>query len=243
MKKSLVIPCFNEARALPELVDRCRELVAKDDIEVVLVDNGSTDNTWAAMQTLGLPDGAIRTIRVAENQGYGHGIVSGLRACAGEIVGWTHADLQTDPMDFHRALEVATPHLGRSDFLAKGWRVNRPASDQIFTFGMSVFETILLGVAMRDINAQPTVFTREFMNEWIAEAPSDFSLDLFVYFKAKKRKLPIVRVPVQFGERKFGQSHWNIDWRSKLKFIRRTMDYSLRLRRDVQTREDGVGTK
>ena len=52
MKFSLVIPCYNEAANLPLLLERCRKLAAHADIEIVLVDNGSTDNSQTVLREL-----------------------------------------------------------------------------------------------------------------------------------------------------------------------------------------------
>src|SRR5262249_32396910 len=146
----------------------------------------------------------------------------------GDILGWTHADLQTDPMDFIRALDIAAAEPKK--VYVKGARFGRPLSDLAFTMAMSVSETLLMGTALRDINAQPNVFHRDFYASWADKAPYDFSLDLFVYVMARRAGLAVKRFPVRFGERNFGQSHWNVDWRSKYKFIKRTITYSLDLR-------------
>ena len=45
MKASLVIPCFNEGKSIPTLLARCEEIIGDRDIEIVIVDNGSTDDT------------------------------------------------------------------------------------------------------------------------------------------------------------------------------------------------------
>ena len=99
----------------------------------------------------------------------------------------------------------------------------------VFTVGMSLFETALLRQAMWDINAQPTLFHRAFFERW-SEPPTDFSLDLFAYALATRSNLEIRRFPVAFGPRAHGRSHWNVDLASKLKFIRRTVSFSLNLR-------------
>ena len=96
---SLVIPCYNEAKNLDSLLDRCGMLTKTNGVEVILVDNGSTDNTRYVLETLIPKYKSIRSIRVDENQGYGFGIIKGLQEAKGEIIGWTHADLQTDPCD------------------------------------------------------------------------------------------------------------------------------------------------
>ena len=231
MKFSLVIPCYNEAANLPLLLEHCNELLKKADVEVVLVDNGSTDATPDVLRELLPRYPGCRSVRVQINQGYGFGILSGLRAARGDILGWTHADMQTDPTDTLLGLEAFKRH--GSDLFVKGRRYGRPLTDIAFTIGMSVFETLLLAKPMWDINAQPTMFSRAFFNTW-QEPPHDFSLDLYAYYQACHQKLAIHRFPVRFGERAFGVSHWNVNWAAKRKFIRRTVDFSLQLRRSLK---------
>ena len=108
-------------------------------------------------------------------------------------------------------------------------------ADVAFTVGMSIFETLLLQRRMWDINAQPTMFSRRFFESW-SNPPADFSLDLYAYFEASRSGLPLHRPPVLFGKRAHGVSHWNVDWRAKAKFIRRTVGFSLQLRRSVRAR-------
>jgi glycosyltransferase involved in cell wall biosynthesis len=231
VKFSLVIPCYNEAANLPLLLERCKN-VAGPDVEVILVDNGSTDSTPAVLRDLlpGYP--GCRSVRVEKNQGYGFGILSGLRAAQGEILGWTHADMQTDPQDALRGLALFERH-GREIFV-KGRRYGRPLADTAFTIGMSFFESVLLGRRFWDINAQPTMFSRRFFQTW-SEPPHDFSLDLYAYFEARRQRLSVHRFPVHFGERAHGVSHWNVNWAAKRKFIRRTVDFSLELKRKVKS--------
>lgn len=224
---SLVIPCYNEAANLPPLVRRLREGFLDDRCEVILVDNGSTDDTPAVLATLLAGQARIRSVRVEHNQGYGYGILAGLQAARHELLGWTHADMQTDPVDALRGLELFVPG---EDAFVKGRRYGRPAADVMFTVGMSLFETVLLGRPMWDINAQPTLFPRAFFQTW-RDPPHDFALDLYAYHAARRAGLPVRRFPVRFGERAHGVSHWNVNWRAKLRFIRRTADFSWRLRR------------
>lgn len=226
MKLSLIIPCFNEAANLPLLLERCREVTREPDCEIVLVDNGSHDSSTDVLHEKlpGYP--GCRSIRVEKNQGYGFGILSGLKAATGDILGWTHADLQTDPQDALRGLKLFEQY-GPNIFV-KGRRYGRPVGDVVFTIGMSVFETILLGKPMWDINAQPTMFSRAFFESW-HEPPHDFSLDLFAYYQARRMGLAVHRFPVRFGERAHGVSHWNVNWAAKRKFMRRTIDFSFQL--------------
>lgn len=230
MHLSLVIPCYNEALNIPLLLERCAGISKPGEVEVILVDNGSTDSTSQVLADLLPKFPGCRSIRVEINQGYGFGILSGLLAAEGEILAWTHADMQTDPHDALKGLEFFNLH--GKDILVKGKRYGRPAADVFFTMGMSVFETMLLGTKMWDINAQPTMFSREFFATW-NNPPHDFSLDLFAYYSACKAGLPVYRFPVLFAERAHGVSHWNVNWAAKRKFIKRTVDFSLKLKKEL----------
>ena len=230
MRFSLVIPCYNEAANLPLLLERGKELVVRLGIEIILVDNGSTDSTTEVLENLLPKYPSCRSIRIEKNQGYGFGIVSGLKAAKGEILGWTHADLQTDPQDAILGLELFEKH--GDDIFVKGRRYGRPFTDIFFTVGMSVFETLLLARPMWDINAQPNMFSRRFFESW-ADPPEDFSLDLYTYYRAQICGLKVHRFQVKFGERVHGVSHWNVNWAAKRKFIRRTLDFSLQLKKKI----------
>ena len=96
MKFSLVIPCYNESKNLPALIKSCEKLIKSYDIEVVIVDNGSNDDTREKFKTLVKGKSKIKLLRVDVNKGYGNGILEGLRFSKVDIIGWTHADMQTN---------------------------------------------------------------------------------------------------------------------------------------------------
>jgi hypothetical protein len=114
----------------------------------------------------------------------------------------------------------------------KGNRKGRPILDNIFTVGMSLFETLLLQRLMWDINAQPTIFHKSFFHTW-SNPPKNFSLDLFAYFMAKNSKIEVQRFPVRFSKRLYGVSNWNMNLTGKYKFIKRTLSYSFSLKRKL----------
>lgn len=230
MKLSVVVPCYDEAENIPLILERFAEVISRDDVEVMLVDNGSTDNSPAVLKELLPKYSFARTIRVEVNQGYGYGIVQGLKACTGEFIGWTHADMQTDPADLMKALNIIEENNSDEKIFVKGNRKGRPAFDQFFTSGMSVFETLYMGVKLYDVNAQPNVFCRKFFETW-KNPPKDFALDLYALYMAQKAGLQIKRFDVVFPKRIHGESHWNSGLASKLKFIKRTIDFSKKLKK------------
>lgn len=231
MKLSIVIPCYDEAENIPLILRRFGQVIKDQDIEVVLVNNGSRDNSADVLERL-LPQYPFaRATLVPVNQGYGYGILQGLKAAEGDYIGWTHADMQTDPADVVKAYRIAES-AGHPVYV-KGNRKGRPVLDQLFTIGMGWFESLYFRRPMKDINAQPNIFPRDFYEKW-EDPPHDFSLDLYAVFMAQRTGLPVVRFPVMFPERQHGQSKWNTGMKAKWKFIRRTLGYSRKLRRQLR---------
>lgn len=229
MKLSVVVPCYNEEENIPLILDRFGEIIERDDIEVVLVDNGSTDDSAQVLAKLLPRYSFAKTVRVEVNQGYGYGILQGLKECKGEYIGWTHADMQTDPADILRALAIIEKEKGL--VFVKGNRKGRPLFDVFFTAGMSLFETCYLRKRLYDINAQPNIFPKIFYDGW-ENPPHDFSLDLYALYMARTKNLKVVRFPVLFPERIHGESKWNTGLKSKWKFIKRTIEFSVNLKKN-----------
>ena len=228
---SIVIPCFNEAKSLPKLVKDFSKKLKRRDVELILVNNGSNDSSETILLNLKKNYNFLKTIRLKKNNGYGNGVLQGLKKAKGQYISWTHADLQTDPYDVIIGFEKFKKELSPKIFI-KGNRLGRPFKDVIFTIGMSIFETILLKNFFWDVNAQPNIFHKNFFN-MLEKIPLDFSFDLFFYFNAKKKNLKILRFPVKYPQRKFGVSHWNTDFKNKMKFIKRTIKYSFQLKKEL----------
>lgn len=230
MKLSIVIPCYNEEKNIPLILSGFQEVIKRSDIEIIMVDNGSSDGTQKILDSLLMQYPFAKSVRVEVNQGYGFGILSGLREAKGEYIGWTHGDLQTPPADILKALEIIEKAGNPKKIYVKGRRMGRPLVDRFFTFGMSIFESLFLGELLYDINAQPNVFHRSFFESWI-NPPYDFALDLYALYLAKKQNIKIIRFPVFFLKRIYGESHWNKNLYSKWKFIKRTILFSIDLKR------------
>lgn len=230
IKFSLIIPCFNEGSNLLPLLKKCQDIFIRHDVEVIFVNNGSVDNSGELLKTnlSGISNVKIVTLKV--NKGYGYGIKRGVEQASGAVIGWTHADNQTNALDFLHAINFFNDT--NSNFFVKGLRNKRTLADNFFTFGMSLFETLLFRKFFWDINAQPTLMKKKFYKS-LKNIPNDFSIDLFFYYHAKINNLPIKRLPVDFHPRLFGTSSWNSGFSSRLKFSVRTIKYSFRLLYDL----------
>ena len=201
MKMSIVIPCYNEEENIPLILEKFGSIIKKENIEVILVNNGSTDNSKEILEKL-LPKYQFsRVVQVSKNQGYGHGIIKGL-----EVRNWD------------------------KNIYIKGKRKNRTFIENFFTVGMSIFETLYLKKNLWDINGQPNIFSKDFYKTW-ENPPKDFSLDLYALFLAKEQKRKIVRINVLFPKRVNGKSSWNTGFLARWKLIKRIIKFSIELKR------------
>ncbi len=236
---SIVVPCYNEAENIGALVERFRQSLSQlPPSELILVNNGSTDQTGEAIKVAiaGEPSHSVRMVTLPENHGYGFGILRGLEEARGAVLAWTHADLQTDPEDIVRAYEC---YLRRTSLqpksLVKGLRRNRAFTEKILSLGMELLSSVTLGKWFSEVNAQPKLFPRTLYDAF-EQPPTDFSLDLYLLYRAKELGYSIVSIPVDFAKRKHGTakggsgSGFRIKWR----LIERTVRYIFALRSQLR---------
>ncbi len=228
MKLSLVIPCYNEIDSIEELINLCKKII-NSYTEIIIVDNGSTDGSYKKLKNLKLPKN-IKIKRVRKNIGYGNGILKGLKVCRGEIISWTHADLQTDPNDIINSYNLHKHKLLSKTCIVKGERKGRNFLDNFFTLGMSIYSSFILGERLFDINAQPKMFHKSFLKEF-NNPPLDFSLDLYILYFFKKKNIEIIPYPVFFNKRKYGKAKGGGSLMGKFKLISRTFKYINNLRK------------
>lgn len=236
-KLTIVIPSYNEAENIPILIDKLVK-TCSEETEVIIVDNGSTDDTPNKLkkELELLEHTRIRSIRVEKNIGYGFGIMAGVNLAKGEVIAWTHADLQTDVNDIFIGYNEMKKQSNTEYTFLKGVRKNRPLMDAFFTWCMGVISSFVLGQKLHDINAQPKMFSRSFLG-LMQNPPNDFSLDLYVLYLAKKNKINITELPVDFHKRQFGEAKGGgvSSIKTRLKLIKRTFAYIFKLKREIKS--------
>lgn len=176
-------------------------------LELVLVDNGSTDDTSAVIDRLiasGLP---ITKAVVPVNQGQGLGILTGLAVARGMHVGYVNADGQIAPDDVVRVY-IAT-RTAPKGAMVKARRMNRPdgiARAVISVIYNATMQVLFYGVPSRDINGNPKIFPAA-AAQLMQLSSHDWFLEAEVMLKARYLRLPVVEVDVLSRPRQGGRSH------------------------------------
>jgi glycosyltransferase involved in cell wall biosynthesis len=130
MDVSIVIPLKDEAESLPELLDWIVRVVTTNNYtyEVILVDDGSTDNSWAVIEQLRLQNNNVKGIKFQRNYGKSPALNEGFKAAQGNVVITMDADLQDSPDEIPALYNMIT----QEGFdLVSGWKKKR--YDNTFT--------------------------------------------------------------------------------------------------------------
>lgn len=231
---SIVVPSYNEGKNLDLLLERFDGVINRDRMELIIVDNGSIDNSWEYLLEAKRRFKYLKPVRVEKNIGYGNGIVHGLKSAQGNVIAWTHADMQCDPSDVMQAYKLyLEKSSGVQEVFVQGCRINRKPGEKIFSLGMQILASIVLGTILTEVNAQPKLFPRSFL-ELMRDPPDDFSLDLYVLYLAKKKGYRLVSLPVDFKDRLYGEAKGGgSDFKTKWKLIKRTYKYIFDLKAKI----------
>lgn len=155
MQLSVVIPAYNEAESLPELIEWVMRVCSQnfDSFEVWVVDDGSSDATWEVLQRLREQySPSLRALRFARNYGKSAALYAGFQHTQGEVVLTLDADLQDSPDEIPALYSMIKE--GHYD-LVSGWKKHRqdPLSktipSRIFNFVVRIFT----GIPLHDFNS------------------------------------------------------------------------------------------
>ena len=130
MQVSVVIPLFNEADSLPELMAWIHRVMQSNNFsyEVIMIDDGSDDNSWATISKLRNEYASLKGIKFQRNYGKSAALNEGFKAAQGEIVITMDADLQDSPEEIPEFVEMITQ---QGFHLVSGWKKRR--YDNTFT--------------------------------------------------------------------------------------------------------------
>jgi glycosyltransferase involved in cell wall biosynthesis len=200
---TLIFPCYNEAERLPQtLAAYLAELSRRPgEVEVLVVDDGSTDQTFAVARAIAGRDDRVRVIRSQPNHGKGFGVRAGVLAAAGELIVFTDADGSYGPGEVARvaaALADAPVAIGSRP---AGWATGPPArwlASRLFNRAIRA----LLGLPFGDTQCGLKGFRRQAALEVFGRARLDgFAFDAEILFLARRLGLAVTEVPVRAEER------------------------------------------
>lgn len=206
MKYSIVIPVFNEEKSVVELYEQTRSVMQAiaDDFEFVFVDDGSTDQTFAILETIAQRDGRAVVIKFRRNYGKTEALAAGFRHASGDCLVAMDGDLQHDPHDIPLFLQK----IDEGYDVVCGYRTSRPGDNLLFKRIPSKLGNALIarltGVRIRDFGGG----FKAYRAEAIRQVPLYGGLEVFIPALAAAYGASVCEVPIQIHERRHGKSHY-----------------------------------
>lgn len=201
MRIAAIIPVYNR----PSVVVEALESVAAQTHPphcLIVVDDGSSDDTGAIARQLAKRDQRVRVIGHGRNRGYGEALRTGFLASRLEFIFFTDADLQFDLTE----LEHFLPYAGTVDVIA-GYRVNRqdPLSRRLIAYAWNLLMRVLFYVPVRDIDCAFKLMDRRVLDEIDIESVGAMvNTELMV--KLGRRGASVVEVGVHHRPRRAGRA-------------------------------------
>ena len=194
IKYSIVYSFHNQTQNISILLDRLSNVINRDDIEIVFVNNASSDIT--AEQFLSYMDDYdfLKCICLNDYTDDGYGVLYGLKHCEGEFIGWSNSNLETDPADLLRAVQLLEIANEPKNCFVKGKVRTKGFIEKVMNLLVKFNSYLLFGTSLVDISVHPVLFHRDFLWKW--ESPPKNQLDLYVLYLALKSNLSILRIPV-----------------------------------------------
>jgi len=207
MDLAIIIPVLNEREALPGLIAEITTAVEPLDLEweVMVVDDGSTDDTFDLIADLQVEDGRIGGVRLRRNFGKSAALAAGFASTDADVVVTIDGDGQDDPADIPKLLAG----LNTDSDLVSGWKQDRqdPASRRWASKIFNWFTARFTGVSMHDMNCG----FKAYRGECARSIELYGEMHRFMPVLAHQQGWRVSEIPVNHRPRRFGRSRFGLE--------------------------------
>ncbi len=220
---SVIVPVYNERPTVAEAIRRIRAVDVPVDVEVIVVDDGSTDGTDKILTALG--DSTVRVITHPHNQGKGAAVRTGMGVVRGDLVIIQDADLEYDPDDWLRLLD---PILRGKALVVYGSRFTGERKNMlpIHWIGnrmLSLITNVLYSSTLSDMETCYKLFDRRVLEGLTIESDR-FDFEPEITAKVIRRGHRIYEVPISYAGRELAEGK-KITWRDGFAAMRALIKY------------------
>ena len=207
---TIIVPLFNEAESLPELVRWIdRTLDGRGwEYEIIMVDDGSTDGSWKVVRELAEADGRIHGIRFRRNYGKSAALYHGFKAAKGNVVVTMDADLQDSPEEIPEMYRMVTKD---GWDVVSGWKQHRQDNKLTKNLPSKLYNATarwITGIHLHDMNCG----LKAYRNEVVKNIEVYGEMHRYIPYLAKNAGFErITEKPVHHQKRKYGKSKFGLE--------------------------------
>jgi glycosyltransferase involved in cell wall biosynthesis len=204
---SIVVPIYNEEENIPILHGRISQALSAGDIEyeLILVDDGSADNSYAALKLLAAKDARVKVVRFRRNFGQTAAMAAGFDLASGRVVVPMDGDLQNDPLD----IPLLLARIDEGFDVVSGWRKDRKdtfINRKLPSILANSFISRMTGVHLHDYGCTLKAYRREVLEDVNLYG----EMHRFVPALAHQVGAKVTEMPVRHHERLHGVSKYGI---------------------------------
>ena len=227
MKLSVIIPCYNEKKLLPELISLVRRCPVQEK-EIILVDDGSNDGTTAVIKA-GLEKEVDKVVYHSRNQGKGAAIRSGLEQATGDVILIQDADLEYDPNEYPKLISPITQ--GKAD-VVYGSRFSGEGPHRVHLFWhyvgnrlLTLLSNMFSNLNLTDMETCYKAFRAEIIRG-IRIEENGFGIEPEMTIKVGKKRCRVYEVGISYYGRSYGEGK-KITWKDGFKAVFVILKYGL----------------
>jgi len=231
-KLSVVIPCYNEEQTLADVVAKVGAAdTAGLDMEIVIVDDCSADDSAAIAEKLAQTDPRIRLFRHDVNQGKGAALRTGFASASGDLVIVQDADMEYDPADYVKLIAPITN--GDADVVYGSRFLQRDATEAHYLLHglanrfLTTLSNLLTGLKLTDMETCYKLVPKRFLDQiTITENRFGIEPEITAKLAHMKPKPRLVEVPVSYVNRSYAEGK-KIGWKDGVSAIRCILKFNL----------------
>ena len=227
MKLSIVIPVYNEAATISQIVDMVRSVDVGMDKEILLVDDCSRDGTRDVLEKMGKEQADLKVLLHEVNQGKGAALRTGFAAATGDVVLIQDADLEYDPKEYPRLLQPIVE--GHADVVYGSRFLGGGAHRVVFYWHylgnrlLTTLSNMTTNLNLTDMEVCYKVFKRAVIQS-IPLRENRFGFEVEITAKIARRKLKIYEVPISYYGRDYSEGK-KIGWKDGFSALRCIVKY------------------
>lgn len=203
---SIILPIYNEAQGIPLLFQKIEEAVQNEEYEIVAVNDGSKDNSWAELIKVAEGKPKIKLINFRRNFGQTAAINAGIQFSQGDIIILIDSDLENDPADIPLLLE----EMNKGFDVVSGWRQNRWKGQYLTRKLPSLMANNLIskisGVYLHDYGCTLKAYKRDVIKDVRLYGQMHRFIPVFCKWQGGK----VTEIPVNYQPRMFGKSNYGL---------------------------------
>lgn len=203
---SVILPIYNEAQGIPELIQLTIKAISAYDFEIIAVNDGSKDDSFHVLSSFALEDERIKIINFRKNCGQTAAINAGIQHASGEIIVLMDSDLENLPSD----IPLLISKLNEGYDVVSGWRQDRWKGEFLTRKLPSMTANALIswvsGVSLHDYGCTLKAYRKEVLSEVRLYG----QMHRFIPVYCKWQGGIVTEVPVAYQPRKYGKSNYGM---------------------------------